>query len=138
RPAYDVGTTLEFRRVRFRSTNGTNGTNGVDAFTTTTASYTQPASGSDVTVSVGSTSWLATGQVLFVTTGGFYSVSSITDATTVVLTNLGYAGNASSGTVVASSKTVSAGGLIGLTGATGAAGATGVAGATGAAGSTGA
>jgi len=41
--------------------------------------------------------------------GGFYSVSSITDATTVVLTNLGYAGNASSGTVIAP-QTVSAGG----------------------------
>src|SRR2546427_4915905 len=81
---------------------------------------------------------MATGQVLFVTTGGFYSVSSITDATTVVLTNLGYAGNASSGTVVASSKTVSAGGLIGLTGATGVAGATGGAGGTGAVGATGA
>src|SRR2546427_3449319 len=68
---------------------------------------------------------MATGQVLFVTTGGFYSVSSITDATTVVLTNLGYAGNASSGTVIASGKTVSAGGLIGLTGPTGATGTTG-------------
>src|SRR5207247_139221 len=111
-------------------TNGTNGTNGVDAFTTTTASYTQPASGSNVTVSVGTTSWMATGQVLFVTTGGCYTVSSITDATTVVLTNLGYPGNASAGTVVASSKTVSAGGLIGLTGSTGATGATGAAGAT--------
>src|SRR2546429_5260495 len=76
--------------------------------------------------------------MLFVTTGGFYSVSSITDATTVVLTNLGYAGNASSGTVVASSKTVSAGGLIGLTGATGATGSTGTAGVTGAVGATGA
>src|SRR5437773_10879756 len=81
---------------------------------------------------------MATGQVLFVTTGGFYSVSSITDATTVVLTNLGYAGNASSGTVVASSETVSAGGLIGLTGATGATGTTGAAGVTGAVGATGA
>src|SRR5437773_12424063 len=81
---------------------------------------------------------MATGQVLFVTTGGFYSVSSITDATTVVLTNLGYTGNASSGTVVASNKTVSAGGLIGLTGATGATGATGTAGAAGAVGAAGA
>src|SRR2546429_9209109 len=76
--------------------------------------------------------------MLFVTTGGFYSVSSITDATTVVLTNLGYAGNASSGTVVASSKTVSAGGLIGLTGATGAAGGAGGAGGGGGGGGAGA
>ena len=96
-----------------------------------TASYTQPASGSNVTVSVGSTSWMAAGQVLFVTTGGFYTVSSITNSTTVVLTNLGYIGNASSGTVVASSKTVSAGGLIGPTGAAGATGSAGPTGTTG-------
>src|SRR5207245_2055527 len=115
-------------------TNGTNGSNGADAFTTTTASYTQPASGSDVTVSVGATSWMATGEILFVATGGFYSVSAITDATTVVLTNLSYPGNATAGTVVVSSATVSAGGLIGPTGASGAVGATGSAGATGATG----
>src|SRR5439155_502704 len=117
---------------------GTNGTNGVDAFTTTTASYTQPASGSDVTVSVGDTSWLGIGQVLFIPTGGFYIVSSITDPTTVILTNLGYPGNASSGTVVGSEQVVSSGGLIGPTGATGATGAAGSAGPPGPTGSVGA
>src|SRR5205823_11786650 len=78
------------------------------------AGYTQPATESHVTVSVGSTSWMPTGDVLLVTPGTLVHISALPDATTVVLTNLGYAGNASSGTVVASNKTVSAGGLIGL------------------------
>src|SRR4029077_17188202 len=99
---------------------GINGTNGVDAFTTTTASYTQPASGSDATVSVGDTTWIGIGQILFIPTGGFYIVGSIPDGTTVILTNLGYPGNATAGTSVSSGQVVSSGGLIGPTGTTGA------------------
>src|SRR5262249_59230486 len=84
---------------------GAPGTNGVNAFTTTTSSYTQPAPGTDVTVSVGDTSWMGIGQVLFIPTGGFYVISSIPDATTVVLTNLGYPLNASPGAAVGSAQT---------------------------------
>src|SRR5947208_3480751 len=93
-----------------------------------TASYTQPASGSDVTVSVGDTSWLGIGLVLFIPTGGFYIVSSIANPTTVILSKLVDPGNASSETVVGIGHVVSSVCMIGPTGATGAAGATGSAG----------
>src|SRR5207249_4539416 len=99
---------------------GATGSNGTNAFTTTTASFAQPAPGSDVTVSVDETSWMAVGQVLFIPNGGFYLVSSVVDGTTVSLTNLGYPGNASAGTTVSSGQTVGTGGLIGPTGASGA------------------
>src|SRR5206468_5876545 len=104
---------------------GTNGTNGVDAFTTTTASYTQPASCSDATVSVGDTTWIGIGQILFIPTGGFYIVGSIPDGTTVILTNLGYPGNAAAGTSVGSGQVVSSGGLIRAHGSTTGTGASG-------------
>ncbi|MBW4469282.1 MAG: hypothetical protein KME45_03360 [Stenomitos rutilans HA7619-LM2] len=97
-------------------TNGTNGTNGVNAYTATTASFTQPASGSTVPVAVGSTAWMVNGEVLVVATGGYYSVASITDATHVVLTNLGYTGNASTSSTIASGSAISPGGVKGQDG----------------------
>ena len=104
-------------------TDGTNGTDGVSSFTTTTASFTMPAVSSTVSVSVGSTAWLSNGQAVFVETAGYFTVSSITDATTVVLNNLGYTGNASPTTSIVVGRQVSASGVRGLDGgATGAAG----------------
>jgi len=81
---------------------------------------------------------MTVGQYLFVQNGGFYTVSSITNSTTVVLTNLGYSVNAAPAATVASGSAVSAGGVLGPTGATGGAGATGATGPTGTAGATGA
>ena len=104
-------------------TDGTNGTDGVSSFTTTTASFTMPAVSSTVSVSVGSTAWLSNGQAVYVETAGYFTVSSITDATTVVLNNLGYTGNASPTTLIVVGRQVSASGLRGLDGgATGAVG----------------
>ena len=104
-------------------TDGTNGTDGVSSFTTTTASFTMPAVSSTVSVSVGSTAWLSNGQAVYMETAGYFTVSSITDATTVVLNNLGYTGNASPTTLIVVGRQVSASGLRGLDGgATGAAG----------------
>jgi hypothetical protein len=84
---------------------------------------------------------MSVGEVVFVQVGGYYSVSSITNGTTVSLTNLGYAGNASTNTNInGAAKQVTAGGLQGVTGATGTTGntgATGSVGPTGAAGPTG-
>src|SRR5581483_7758718 len=114
---------------------GTNGTNGTDSFTATSAAFTQPAAGSTVSVTVGTTAWMASGQYVYVANGGYYTVSSITNGTTVVLKNLGYTGNAAAGSSVGSGSAVSPGGI---QGATGAAGATGPTGATGAAGTNGA
>ena len=92
------------------------GTPGVDAFTTSTASFTQPASGATVSVSVGSTAWMGVGQTLYVVGGGYYSVSSLTNATTVILTNLGYTGNAAAAASVATAAKVSPGGVPGPSG----------------------
>jgi hypothetical protein len=97
-------------------TDGTNGTDGVSSFTTTTASFTMPAVSSTVSVSVGSTAWLSNGQAVYVETAGYFTVSSITDATTVVLNNLGYTGNASPTTLIVVGRQVSASGLRGLDG----------------------
>jgi hypothetical protein len=96
---------------------GATGATGVNSFTTTSASFAQPAAGSTVSVSVANTSWMATGQIVFITSGGFYSVSSITNTTTVVLNNVGYVGNVGVGQTVTSGSTVSPGGLQGAAGA---------------------
>src|SRR5437588_2624214 len=74
---------------------------------------------------VPSTTLFRSGQYLYVNTGGYYTVSSITNSTTVVLTNLGYTGNAAPAATIVSPKAVSPGGIQGATGATGAQGPTG-------------
>lgn len=116
---------------------GTAGSPGNPAYTTTTAGFTQPAVSSTVSVSVASTGWMVVGAVVYVATAGYFSVSSITSGTVVVLTNLGYTGNAAPTTVIASGVGVGAGGLDGAQGPTGATGPTGPTGPTGTAGSPG-
>jgi hypothetical protein len=76
-------------------------------YAVTTASFTQPASGSTVTVSVTSTVKIAIDQVVFVQDGGYYEVSGITDDTDVVLKNLGLSVNA------AASANIPSGSLVG-------------------------
>lgn len=92
---------------------------GTGSDTSTTAAFTQPASGANVTVSVGSSTGMTAGQVTYVASagagagdhgGGFYTVSSVIDATHVSLTNLGYAYNAPPTTTVASGSAVGPGG----------------------------
>src|SRR5207253_1513399 len=91
----------------------------------------------DATVSVDSTIWMAVGETLFVENGGYYTVTSITDATTVVLNNTGDTGNATPTTMIPSGSDVSAGGVEGPTGPTGDTGATGATGDSGPTGPTG-
>jgi hypothetical protein len=88
---------------------------GKNAFTNLAANFTQPAVNSTVSINVGTTAWMAAGQVIFVQGGGYYSVASITDLTDAVVTNLGYAGNATPGATVTSGSTVAVtpGGLAG-------------------------
>jgi hypothetical protein len=88
-------------------------------------------------VSVVTTAWMASGQTVYIATGGYYTVSSITDATHVVLTNTGYSGNKAQNATVSSGSAVSSGGIQGAAGATGATGTAGAAGTTGATGATG-
>lgn len=106
-------------------TNGTNGTNGANgaagtnAFTTTSASFAMPAIGSSVSVTVGTNAWAVIGQTVFVATAGYMTIAGTTGG--LQLTNLGYLGNASSGTTIAGASQVSPAGVIGATGAPGAA-----------------
>lgn len=88
-----------------------------------------PAENNNATVSVADTSWMAVGQILYVTTAGYMQVVSITNINTVRLKNIKstaagtYAGNAAPATAIPSASTVSPAGLQGPSGVlTGAAG----------------
>ena len=80
---------------------------------------------------------MAIGQVLYIETGGYYTVDGITNSTTVVLNNLNYTGNAGIGASVSSGSKVSPGGIIGSQGNQGNQGAQGDPGAQGSQGSQG-
>jgi hypothetical protein len=107
---------------------GLAGQAGTNAFTVTAASFTMPAAASPVTVTIGTSAWIAQGQNLYVAGAGYFSVSAVTDGTHVVLTNSGVPGNVVSGTVIAAGAQVSPAGSTGLQGATGATGPQGPAG----------
>jgi hypothetical protein len=92
------------------------GASGKDSFSTLTSSFTQPAVNATVSIQVDKTAWMIVGQYLFIKGGGYYTVSSITDASDVVVTNLGYTGNAAVSSTVANSGGVSPGGVSGLNG----------------------
>lgn len=94
---------------------GANGLDGTNAYTLTSASFVQPAASGSVVVSVGSGLWAAVGQILYVSTAGYYQVSART-ATTMTLVNLDYDGNAAPTTVIALASQVSPAGLIGADG----------------------
>lgn len=79
-----------------------------------------PAVGADVTVEVALSSWASIGQVVHISTAGYFTVQSKPDSTHISVRNLGYTGNAAPTTVIATSQSVSPGGLIGATGAAGA------------------
>lgn len=103
---------------------GAAGTNGVNAFTTTTANFTMPASGANVTVSVGNSDWMVAktgtaGQVVIVGEAGHFEVQSKPGSTSVILKNLGYATNAAPATVIGTGKGVAPSGSNGTDGASG-------------------
>ena len=80
---------------------GATGATGVNAFTQTTASFTAPASSGNVTIAVTANTggWMATGQTVFISGGaGYYQVVT-PGVTSVTVKNLGYPGNATSGTI---------------------------------------
>ena len=87
--------------------NGTNGTNGVSAFTTLSASFTQPVVGGPVTgVTVGQNSWMAVGQIIYISQAGYYSVDAIGPGTTGVDLTLVQADGVVNPSTVASGKKV--------------------------------
>ena len=82
-----------------QGTQGNTGTAGNNAYTGTTANYTQPAVGSSVAVSVGNSGWATVGQIVYQTFGGYYEVVS-TGSGTLTLKNLGYTGSGAGATVI--------------------------------------
>ncbi len=114
---------------------GATGATGVNAFTTTSANFTQPAANASTgSIAVTNSSWIAVGQVVFIQTGGYYTVTAKADTAHVTLTWLGNGNTVGQGGTVANGSTVSAAGLQGPTGPQGATGSTGPQGATGATG----
>src|SRR5688572_6669610 len=66
---------------------GVDGDDGVNAYTTVTSAFVMPAEGGTVSASVGNTSWMVVGQILYINTAGYMQVSAVTNAVTVVLAN---------------------------------------------------
>lgn len=99
------------------------GTTGQNAFTTTTANYTQPNIGLNVTVSVVNSDWIIVGQTIGVADGtgdgGSYLVVSIPNSTSVELQNDGTPTNSASGTTVDSGASMAHIGLAGMDGVDG-------------------
>lgn len=78
--------------------------------TVTTASFTQPAAGSTVVVSVSSSVPFFVDQYVFVNGGGLYQVTALPSGTSITLRNLGHMTNAAaSATVAASARVMDAG-----------------------------
>lgn len=113
----------DFLFIIFSAATGAVGPQGKNAFTTTGTNFTQPAVGSTVSVPVLDTSWMASGENVFIAGGGTYSVFSITDATHVILTNLGQPENASPGVTVGGPAQVTPSGVRGAAGGIGSTGA---------------
>jgi hypothetical protein len=98
--------------------NGTNGSDGINAFTATTANFTQPAELATVVISVGDSSWVSIGQVLYVEGGGYYEVTAAAVGT-ITIRNLedtstgAYPDNTAPATLITSPKDVSPAGIQG-------------------------
>jgi len=109
------------------------GNGATNAASTLTASFTQPASGSNVTALMANTAWLAPGGYVYVVGGGVYTVQSVPSGVSAVLTNTGAVGNSSPGATVPSASSVVASGPSGPQGPAGTNGTNGTNGAPGAA-----
>ena len=90
----------------FSSTNGGAWTPVGITPVSTTANFTVPAIGSTVSVSLDNTAGILAGNTLLIVGGGFYTVSSVTNSTTIVAKNTGVDGNAAAAGVVASGAQV--------------------------------
>lgn len=92
---YQVAGVQQVRRETIDFVNATSTDDGlvlhitippVLAYTALTAAYTQPAVGAPVSVAVESTEWMVPGSYVSVEGGGYYALTSVTDATHAVLT----------------------------------------------------
>jgi len=103
--------------------DGPAGIDGKNAFTVTTAAFTVPVIGSNVTFYVSALgqatgSWAVAGQTIFIVDAGYYLVVSST-YNTITATNLGTTGNAANPTVIALGAGVSPAGVPGVDGVNG-------------------
>lgn len=113
---------------------GVAGIDGLNSFTVTTAQFTVPTIGQNVTINVSALGqatgiWAKVGEEIFIETAGYYRVVSAT-ATIIVATNTGTTGNANAATVIAIGSGVGPGGRQGVAGATGGTGTAGADGTT--------
>jgi hypothetical protein len=90
----------------FGGIDGTDGTNGINAFTTLTASFTQPNVGSNITISVGDSAWIALGQNIYIAQAGYYQVIAIVSSTSITV-ELVNADLVASGSTVSSNRRIS-------------------------------
>lgn len=74
--------------------------------TTTTTTYTQPAYGSTVSVTVTSATNMLQGQVIYVTTGGFYKILAISTNTLTLLNVADSTTGAAAGTIILAGASV--------------------------------
>lgn len=89
----------------------------MSAYSRTLANFTQPAVNGFVTVTVdASTDWMAAGQPVYCTNGGFYTAYNIPSDSTVILRNLGYDTNAAVGATIPTGSKISPSGTRGAAG----------------------
>ena len=86
--------------------------------TVLTGNFTQPVPTQTVNVSLGSTRWMTTGMIVFISNGGYYELISVGSFTAATLKNLGYLGNRVEGATVLAGNGVVAAGIKGADGRT--------------------
>lgn len=96
---------------------GADGTDGINAYTTTTSDITLPAAAGPVVLatSVAVASWMAIGQIVFISDGtntAHFSVLTVPSSTSVTLNWLDYPGDAAGTTVIASGAKISPSGTL--------------------------
>lgn len=92
---------------------GAAGADGVNAFTQTTADFSVPLVGANVTVSLINSDWMTVGQVVVVAGPANFTVASKPTSTSAILTFLGYPNDVAPATNIATGASVSPAGLIG-------------------------
>lgn len=89
---------------------GTPGPSGPASRSITTSDFVQPAINANVSVSVTTTAWMASGQPIYISGGGGYSVVSVDSESAVTVKNTGAIGNIAPGETVDSGAFVVSGG----------------------------
>ena len=74
--------------------------------TSVSSSFTQPVAGSNASVSFVSTQSFVEGETIYIVTGGYYKVVSISSSTVAVIKNLGNPGNKANGSTISANALV--------------------------------